>query len=376
MSGFRPGTFDRNEVGSFLRPFCPIQAVDSLADVDLAALYRRGKRLLLVDVDNTIVIWRSHDIPESTRTWIQQAKALGMDVCIISNTRNRNRLHKLATELEISYLLGRFKPSRKMFYEALEKFSVKPEQAVMVGDQLFTDVFGANRSGIEAIWVRQMAPIDLATTKISRFGERVLRRRLYRALQQPHTVAAVENSEDVEEDLPVGGTAAFELMQIPVVRQFVKFCVVGGSSTVIDVGLHWLLMFGIMIGDRTLSEVFGTWLLANFGMVFGFASSPSNAALPLLKVLSASVAIVNSFIWNRRWTFKIRGREHRAVQFQKFVAVALTGLVLNTLITTFFANIIPGHEKRSWAVATAISTVLVAVWNFSGQKLWTFRHKH
>ncbi|HZH98984.1 MAG TPA: YqeG family HAD IIIA-type phosphatase [Fimbriimonadaceae bacterium] len=373
MSGFQPGLFDRNEVGSFLRPFCPIQAVDTIGDVDLAALHKRGKRLLLVDVDNTLVIWRSHDIPDSTRTWIEQAKSLGMDVCIISNTRNRERLQRLAGELKIDFLLGRFKPSRKMFLQALAKFSVKPEQAVMVGDQLFTDVFGANRSGIEAIWVRQMAPVDLAATKISRFGERVLRRRLYKALQR---TAAAATPDDVDEDLPVGGTAAFELLQIPIVRQFIKFCVVGGTSTVIDVGLHWFLMFGLHLGDRTLSQVFGSWLLSNFGAVFSFASSPENAALPFLKVISASVAIVNSFIWNRRWTFKIRGREHRAVQFQKFVAVALIGLLLNTVITTFFANVIPGHPKRSWAVATVISTVLVAVWNFSGQKLWTFRQKH
>ena len=76
-----------------------------------------------------------------------------------------------------------------------------------------------------------------------------------------------------------------------------------------------------------------------------------------------------------RWTFKIRGREHRAAQLRKFFAIALIGMLLNTFITTSLGNIIPGHEKRSLAIASLVATVLVAFWNFFGQKLWTFKQK-
>ena len=52
----------------------------------------------------------------------------------------------------------------------------------MVGAQLFTDVLGANRTGIDAIWVKPIAYKEFAGTKISRLGERLVRNRLYRAM--------------------------------------------------------------------------------------------------------------------------------------------------------------------------------------------------
>jgi uncharacterized protein len=389
--GFRSGRINRQSVSGLFRRFAPVQATDTLLDVDLQELYDVGKRLLLVDVDNTLVEWRSEEIPDTTTGWINRAKELGFDVCIISNTRNVKRLEGLAQRLNIEYILGRFKPSTFMFHQALEKFNRKPEEAVMVGDQLFTDVFGANRSGIDAIWVRQMAPRDFVGTKLSRFGERLIRGRIYRGLQEidlsaadPSLVAASPlKKEPVDEDLPVGGTAAFEMLRVPIVRQFLKFCVVGGSSTVLDVGLHFLLMWHIAWGGVLVSETVGQWLVQAAPSLFIPLATRQDqpelvyalAAVPVFKVLTAGIAILNSFIWNRRWTFRIRGREHRAVQLQKFFVVAIIGLILNTVITTGLVNIVPGHPKRSWAVATVIATIVVAFWNFGGQKLWTFRQK-
>lgn len=353
-----------------LRHFCPIQSVDSILEVDLNDLFNSGKRLLLLDVDNTLLEWRSEDIPETTHKWVDDAKALGFQLCILSNTRNPERLDRLAKALGLEYLLGKFKPSRQMFLEALKKFKVEADDAIMVGDQMFTDVLGANRSGIDAILVRQMAPTEFIGTKINRFGERIIRARIHRAI--------VEHPED----MPVGGAAAFELLKNPTVRQFVKFCIVGGSSTVIDAGLHYVLMFVLPSGNTLLSKVFGTWLLDHGGPLFTtFATRPDNsidpsfAASPVFKVLTTAIAIFNSFLWNRSWTFGITTKEQRAAQLRKFYAVAIIGAALNTVLLTVFGNIIHGHEKRSWAVATLIATIIVAFWNFFGQKLWTFRQK-
>jgi putative flippase GtrA len=297
-----------------------------------------------------------------------------MDICIISNTRHPERLDRLATKLDICYKHHwRFKPSRHMFKQALAEYKVEPKQAVMIGDQLFTDVLGANRSGVDAIWVKQMAPVDFALTKVSRMGERILRKRLYRKIQQLEgTEEPVDEGE--EEDLPLGGTAAFELLQNPVVRQFVKFCIVGGSSTVIDLGLLWVMMFYLRSGDELLSQVVGSYLVQHYPMLFGsYAAKPPDAAVPVFKILTSGLAIFNAFVWNRRWTFKIRGKEHRSVQMQKFFAVAIVGMVLNTIITTIVNSNLPGAPKTRLLIAMIVATVLVTFWNFFGQKHWTFK---
>jgi len=368
VSDFRAGKFERERVPGWARGFCPAHSSLSLLDIDLRALSQSGKKLILLDVDNTLLPWRGEAVPQTSLDWVTAARKCGLELCILSNTRHPARLDRIAKKLGVHYLRGKFKPSPAMYRQAIKQFGVQPQQAVMIGDQLFTDILGANRAGIEAIWVRPMTPHDFVGTKISRFGERLLRGTLYRTLSN-------DGSEEAA-DLPPGGAGVVELMKKPVVRQFIKFCIVGGSSTVIDLGLHYIMLYVVQVDGRPFGEVLGRSLIDSMPWLFGFASDADSAAYPVLKVVSSGVAILNSFYWNRRWTFDIRGKEERMRQLHRFVAVALIGMALQTLIGTGLRNIIPGHPKRSWAIASAIATVVVAFWNFSGQKLWTFRKKH
>jgi len=340
-------------------------------EVDLVDLYNSGKRLLLLDVDNTLLEWRHDELPETTHAWIDEAQKLGFQLCILSNTRNPGRLDKLAKSADVEYMIGKFKPSRDMFHAALKKFGVEAEDAIMIGDQMFTDILGANRSGIDAILVRQMAPVEFIGTKVNRIGERIIRARIHRALME----------EDPDE-VPVGGAAAIDMIfKHPTVRQFIKFGIVGASSFLIDAGIHFLLMFIVPFGTGLLSESLGNWLTSNIGGLFNNlavkdgAPYPPGAASPIFKVVSAGVAIFNSFWWNRLWTFRITTKEKRASQLRKFYIVSVIGLLINTFIVSIFSNVIPGHPRRSWLIATLIATLVVAVWNFSGQKLWIFRAK-
>lgn len=363
MNRFRTGTFSKEDIPKSLRRFSPSEALSRLESVDLVALKTSGKRLILLDVDNTLLPWRGADIPDTTLAWIEQGKQLGLQFCVISNTRNPDRLAKLCGQMGVPFVRAKFKPSRDMFVLALEQYKVKASEAVMIGDQLMTDIWGANRAGIDAIWVQPIATREFIGTRlVSRNVERLIGRFLYKNFQ-------LDEAEALVPPMRPG------LFQHNLVRQFIKFCVVGGSSTVIDVGLHWLLMFVVQVGGQPLSTELGTWLIQQFPALFSGAGKPSDAAFPVLKVLTASIAILNAFYWNRRWTFEIKGSAERFVQLRKFVVVAVIGMILNTTFTTLFNNIIAGHPKRSWAVATAIATVVVAFWNFSGQRFWTFREK-
>src|SRR5438132_1684957 len=146
--------------------------MESLHAIDLPELWKTGKRLLLLDVDNTLVKWREESFSQPVLDWITHAKELGFDICLISNTNHLDRLERLKTALGVESVRGRFKPSRAMFRLAMIKYKRKPEETVMVGDQLMTDILGANRAGIEAIWVRKMEGQEFSGTKINRRMER------------------------------------------------------------------------------------------------------------------------------------------------------------------------------------------------------------
>ncbi len=362
MRFFPSGRFDRQHMSAGLRQLSPSSAAERLDGIDLAVLKAAGKRLVLLDVDNTLLPWRSDDIPETTLKWLEQGRDLGFEFCLVSNTRKLDRLARLSGEMKVTYVKERFKPSTRMYRMALARFGAEPREAVMVGDQLLTDVLGANRSGIDAIWVRPISGREFIGTRyVNRMAERVVRLFLYRHIERADGVGDVPF-------LPLLGPLKYR-----VVRQFFKFAIVGGSSTVIDVGLHWLLLFVVMVGGRPLGAVFGAWLVEQFPQAFGYVKQASDAAVPVFKVLTAGVAILNSFYWNRLWTFRIRDKARRLVQLHRFITWSVLGMLLNTAIVTMLNNVIAGNPKRSWAIATIVATVVVAFFNFAGQRWWVFK---
>ncbi|MEZ0324367.1 MAG: YqeG family HAD IIIA-type phosphatase, partial [Fimbriimonas sp.] len=153
-------------------PFTPAHAVNTLQEIDLDVLWASGKRLLLVDVDNTLVQWKQENFAAPVLEWIAKAKQMGFNICLVSNTNRLDRLARLKELLGVETVRGRFKPSRAMFRLAMIKFKNKPEETIMIGDQLMTDILGANRAGIEAYWVRKMEGREFGPTAINRKIER------------------------------------------------------------------------------------------------------------------------------------------------------------------------------------------------------------
>ena len=86
MNEWKNGRFERHRIRRVYHRFTPAHAAESLLAVDLNALWKQGKRLLLLDVDNTLVQWHAQECSETILKWTQDAKALGFEICIISNT--------------------------------------------------------------------------------------------------------------------------------------------------------------------------------------------------------------------------------------------------------------------------------------------------
>jgi putative flippase GtrA len=149
------------------------------------------------------------------------------------------------------------------------------------------------------------------------------------------------------------------------VRQFLKFATVGATNTAIDWGLAFFLTY-----YTPLPRLLG----AGFVNLTGIGIRPEAAAVWFTKIISSGTATINSFIWNRRWTFRIRNKQARARQFAKFVTVNIIGMLLNSTITTLLVRpFLPEPPRLAFLACQATATALVLFWNFFANKYWTFR---
>ncbi len=149
----------------------PDKIYDSVEEIDLQELWRKGFRGILLDLDNTIAVRNSNFLQSQTKNWIYKAKEMGFRVCLISNNLEK-RTREVARKLNVSYLARAGKPRKKAFLKALEKINLSPEEVMVVGDQLFTDILGGKRASLYCVLVKPRASNDLLHTKALRLLER------------------------------------------------------------------------------------------------------------------------------------------------------------------------------------------------------------
>ena len=136
---------------SFL--FAPDHGFEKITDITPDFLTEHGIALLLMDLDNTISPYELHEPTEEVKAWAEDCKVRGITLFIVSNNSSSERAGKFADDLGISFVHKAGKPSRRGILHALKEFGVEKERAALVGDQIFTDVLAANRSGILSLMV-------------------------------------------------------------------------------------------------------------------------------------------------------------------------------------------------------------------------------
>ncbi len=159
---------------SFLRPR---EFVASIYDIDLPHLYELGFRYLLTDLDNTLVEWNSPVATPKLLTWLDAARNIGFQVCIISNN-DEKRVMDFARLIAMPAFYKAGKPRKKAYREAIQLLSATPLETIMVGDQVFTDVLGGNRMGLYTVLVKPIHPQEFIGTKVMRWLERFVLRQM------------------------------------------------------------------------------------------------------------------------------------------------------------------------------------------------------
>lgn len=125
----------------------------SFAQLKPEALKEKGIRLVLADLDNTLASYRVAEPSEELLAWKRALDDQGIRLFILSNSRKSWRVGPFAKALGVPYQGHSGKPKKTGFFRALERMGCRPEEAVMIGDQIFTDTLGASRAGIVPLLV-------------------------------------------------------------------------------------------------------------------------------------------------------------------------------------------------------------------------------
>ena len=134
--------------------FYPYEYVESVFSIDYKKLIKLGYKGLIFDIDNTLV----HHGEDSTREvdeLFKEIQNMGLKTVILSNNSER-RVKKFLENIDSLYIFDAQKPKKINYLKSIDMLELNKNEVVVVGDQIFTDIFGANRSGISSILVKYL----------------------------------------------------------------------------------------------------------------------------------------------------------------------------------------------------------------------------
>ena len=152
--------------------FYPDRYVASAYVIDFEKLYSEGVRGLIFDIDNTLL---PHGAPADERAeeLFARLKRIGFSCCLISNNQEP-RVKMFNKNIQVDYVYNAHKPSTKNYVKAMETMGTGTADTVFIGDQLFTDVWGAKRAGIPNILVKPIHPKEEIQIVLKRYLEKIV----------------------------------------------------------------------------------------------------------------------------------------------------------------------------------------------------------
>lgn len=152
----------------------PKYYVSNFEHISIDRLKRNGIKLLLCDIDNTLVSYDEAHPSRSVVAFIDKVKRAGIEVALCSNA-TKERATRFSKDLNVSktYYFS-MKPLPRNFIKAMKSHGLKANQVAIIGDQMFTDILGGNLSGLYTILTAPIAVKDRGVTKINRFFENIV----------------------------------------------------------------------------------------------------------------------------------------------------------------------------------------------------------
>ena len=154
------------------KTFYPGEYLNSTYLIDFNKLFIDGYRGLIFDIDNTLV---EHGVAADQRAidLFINLRKIGFNTCLISNNQEP-RVKPFADELRTMYVSNAHKPSTVNYIRAMKLMNTDKKNTIFIGDQLFTDVWGANRAGIRTILVMPIGKKEEIQIVLKRYLERIV----------------------------------------------------------------------------------------------------------------------------------------------------------------------------------------------------------
>ena len=154
------------------KQFYPGEEQESVYKIRFETLFRQGYRGVIFDIDNTLV---PHNAPadERAKALFARLSELGFQSCLLSNNKEP-RVKAFADAVNTQYICQAGKPAVRGYRAAMERMGTDREHTVFVGDQLFTDIWGANRAGIPMVLVNPIHPKEEIQIVLKRYLERIV----------------------------------------------------------------------------------------------------------------------------------------------------------------------------------------------------------
>ena len=152
--------------------FFPDAYVASTYVISFEKLYEEGIRGIIFDIDNTLVPHGAKADKRAKELFVK-LREMGMSTCLISNNQE-SRVKMFNEEIGVDYVSNAHKPSTKNYKKAMELMGTDTTNTIFVGDQLFTDVYGAKRTGIRNILVKPIHPQEEIQIVLKRYLEKVV----------------------------------------------------------------------------------------------------------------------------------------------------------------------------------------------------------
>lgn len=154
----------------------PSACKTNIFDVTPEFLSSLGVKALLLDVDNTIATYTSHEPIEGAVDWAKGLEQAGFDVVIVSNNVEK-RVSAFARRFGLSWISFAMKPFPFGYLQAKKKLGRWARECAIIGDQIFTDVIGANLCGMKSVLLSPIELEDGVSFRIRRYFERGLRKK-------------------------------------------------------------------------------------------------------------------------------------------------------------------------------------------------------
>lgn len=159
------------------RNLYPDYIYKNVEDIPHQLIKENNIKLILFDMDNTLV---NHEYmyTDELKEWIKYIKNEGVMLYIFSNSRVGSAVKRIASELGMKYKYKVAKPRLSGYKKIVEETNIQKENIIMIGDQIFTDIWGGNRFGIKTVLVKPIAKKEGIITKVKRPLEKIFLRKI------------------------------------------------------------------------------------------------------------------------------------------------------------------------------------------------------